>query len=150
VYKGTAAGNEVFFTQISSSTTTFTGQHLTPLTQFAWFVRAEVAELDSGPSNDAVATTPDVPAAPANFRVTNKTSTAVALAWDASPNALEYQIHMSTNGGTTFTFKTAVLASVTSVVIGNLAPGTYQFEVLVEDVARNTGHLSAPVSVTLP
>src|SRR4029079_1512585 len=69
VYKGTAPGNEVFFTTVpgGGAATTLTCKHLDPLTQYTWCVRVEAPELDSGPSNEAVKTTPDVPAAPTNF-----------------------------------------------------------------------------------
>ena len=151
VYKGTALGNEAFFTTVTGggTSTTFTGQHLDPLTQYTWFVRVEAPELDSNPSNEVLQATPDVPAAPTNFRVTNVANHSVGLAWDASANALAYRVFLSTDGGATFTAKQAVAAPATSMVIANVA-GNDQFEILVEDVAQNTGHLSAPISVTVP
>jgi hypothetical protein len=151
VYRGTAAGNEVFFTTVpgGGAATTFTGQHLDPLTQYTWFVRVEAPELDSNPSNEVVKSTPDVPAAPANLHVTGVANHSVGLAWNASPNALVYRVFISTDGGATFTPKQAVSAPATSMVIANVA-GNDQFEILVEDVAQNVGHLSAPISVTVP
>jgi hypothetical protein len=81
VYKGTALGNEVFFTQVPTAQIgNYVGQNLTPLTQFSWFVRVETNELDSDPSNEVVLTTPDVPAPPTNFRVTSVANHSVALA----------------------------------------------------------------------
>ena len=150
VYKGTALGNEVFFTQVPTAQIgNYVGQNLTPLTQFSWFVRVETNELDSDPSNEVVLTTPDVPAPPTNFRVTSVANHSVALAWDASANAQAYQIFMSTDGGATFALKQSVPAPGTTTVIANV-PGADQFEILVKDVAANVGHLSAPISVTVP
>jgi hypothetical protein len=147
IYKGTAPGNETFFTQVPTNQVgNYVGQHLDPLTTYTWFVRVETAELDSDPSNEIQVTTPDVPAAPANFRVTNIANHAVGLAWDASANAKVYRITMSgaATGGQ------AVLAPTTTAVFSNLAPGTYQFTILVEDTAVNTGHTSAPVTAVVP
>lgn len=148
VYKGTAPGNEEFFTQVvgGGSATSFVGQHLDPLTQYSWFVRVEAGELTSNPSNEVVLSTPDVPAAPANFRVTSTANHAVGLAWDASPSAAVYRISMAGAA----TAGQAVVAPRTTAVFANLAPGTYQFTILVEDTAQNKGHASAPLSVTVP
>ena len=44
----------------------------------------------------------------------------------------------------------SVDASTTSALVTNLGPGTYQFEVAAEDSGQNLGHLSSPVTVTLP
>lgn len=153
IYKGTAPGNETFFTQvIVSQVGNFPAQHLSPLTQYAWFVRVETNELDSDPSNELLLTTPDVPSPPTNFRSLGTSPGRVNLAWDAAPNALAYDIRWSTDGGTTFPpgNLTAVGASQTSTTVANLAPGSYQFEIQVRDIGDNFGHFSAPLSVTIP
>lgn len=59
VYRGTATGNESFLTSVAGSALTFRAQQLSPLTQYSWFVRAEVGTLASPASNEVVLSTPD-------------------------------------------------------------------------------------------
>jgi len=61
VYRGTGPGNESFLTSVAGSSLSFSAQPLAPLTQYSWFVRAEVGTLDSPASNEVVLSTPDVP-----------------------------------------------------------------------------------------
>jgi hypothetical protein len=63
--------------------------------------------------------------------------------------AAAYQLYQSTHGGP-FVLEQSVDASTTSALVANLGSGTYQFEVAAEDSDQNQGHLSSPVTVTLP
>lgn len=148
VYRGTAAGNETFLTTTQS--TTFVGQHLNPNTQYSWYVRAEVSELDSNPSNEVLATTPDVLPAPTGVTATANSSTRVTVAWTAVTGASSYKVYQSTDN-TTFVQVSAVLSPTTSVQIANLTTKTtYYYQVLAVDAGGNLGKRSASVMVTTP
>jgi fibronectin type 3 domain-containing protein len=149
VSKGTASGNEVFFTH-SPATPTFEGDHLTPNTQSSWTVRAVVNHLFSNPSNEVVATTNPAPAAPANVTATLVTPDRIQVDWSPVPSAFKYLVFQSTAGGP-FVFAGSLLAPSTSFLAVNLSPGTtYAFEVQAEDAVQTQGPLSLPASATTP
>jgi fibronectin type 3 domain-containing protein len=148
VYKGTAPGNETFATTVPSNT--FTGQHLTPNTQYTWYVRAEVGELDSPNSNEVVLTTPDLPSPPATVNAVANSSTRVTVSWSAVTNAQSYRVYKSTNGGA-YTLAATVVAPGLSVQLANLTTMTmYSFEVVTVDTGGNVSTFSSPASVTTP
>lgn len=149
VYRGTAAGNESFLTSVAASSLSFDAQQLSPLTRYSWFVRAEVGDLDSPASNEVVISTPDLLPAPGNVTAAAQPPSSAALSWSAVTGAAGYRIYLSSNGGP-FVLQQSVDDSITSLAVGGLSSGTYQFEVAAEDAGQNQGHLSAPVSVTLP
>lgn len=120
-----------------------------PLTQYSWFVRAEVGDLDSPASNEVLRSTPDLLPAPGNVTATAQPPSSAALSWSAVTGADGYQLYQSANGGP-FVLQQSVGAATTSLAVGGLSSGTYQFEVAAEDSGQNQGHLSAPASVTLP
>ncbi len=62
ISKGTAAGNEVFFTHAPASPPSFVAENLTPNTRYSWTVRAVVGRLFSSPSNEVIDTTQPAPA----------------------------------------------------------------------------------------
>ncbi len=74
VYKGTAAGNEMYFTSVPASSLSFTGQHLTPLTQYSWYVRLGGRRarrfVEQAPEHDVIGTTLAGPVAPTNLTAT--------------------------------------------------------------------------------
>ncbi|HEX3760850.1 MAG TPA: fibronectin type III domain-containing protein [Kofleriaceae bacterium] len=150
ISKGTAAGNEAFFTHSPASPATFVGEHLAPATQSSWTVRAVVGKLFSNPSNEVVDSTNGPPAAPTNVTATVVAPDRIQVQWTAAPDAVKYFVFMSTNGGP-FVGTGAVLAPDTSFLAVNLAAGTsYAFQVQSEDVAQTDGPMSAPVSATTP
>ena len=150
VFRGTAAGNEEFLTSVAGTSLTFTGQHLDPLTQYSWFVRATIGGDPYSQSNEVVLSTPDVLPAPANVMATPVLPTRVTVSWSAVTGATSYKIFRSSTGATgPFSQVGAVLAPTTSFQSANLTTGTtYWFEVLAVDAGGNLGHLSAPVSAT--
>jgi fibronectin type 3 domain-containing protein len=149
VFWGTAPGNESFLTSVAGSSLSFNAQQLSPLTQYSWFVRAEVGTLDSPASNEVVLSTPDILPTPVNVTATAQPPASAALSWSAVTGAAAYQLYQSTNGGP-FVLEQSVDASTTSALVTNLGSGTYHFEVAAEDSGQNQGHLSSPVTVTLP
>lgn len=150
ISKGTAAGNEAFFTHSPASPASFVGEHLTPSTQYSWTVRAVVGKLFSNPSNEVVDTTKPPPAAPTNVTAAVIAPDRIQVQWTAAPDAVKYFVFMSTAGGP-FVGVGAVLAPGTSFVAVNLsAATTYTFQVQSEDIAQTDGPMSASASATTP
>jgi fibronectin type 3 domain-containing protein len=152
ISKGTAAGNEVFLTHSPANPATYTGDHLTPNTQYSWTVRAVVGRLFSNASVDVVATTNPPPAAPTNLTAMVVAPDRIRLNWTAAPNAVKYYVFQSTTGaGGPFTFRGTVLSPTTTFDAVNLAAATtYTFEVQSEDAGITVGPFSAPASATTP
>lgn len=149
VYKGTAPGNEKFFTSVAGTSTTFVGQHLTPNSTTTWFVRATTGGPPFSTSNEVSVTTPDILAAP-TVTATPANATRMNVSWTAVTGAASYKIFQSTSGGP-FVQVGAVLAPTTSMQVANLTTKTtYTYQVLAVDTGGNLGHLSAPVSATTP
>lgn len=150
ISKGTAPGNEVFFTHSPANPPSFVGEHLTPDTQYSWTVRAVVGKLFSNPSNEVVDTTKPPPAPPTNVTATVVAPDRIQVQWTAAPDAVKYFVFMSTAGGP-FAGVGAVLAPDTSFLAVNLAAGTtYAFQVQSEDIAQTDGPMSATASATTP
>jgi hypothetical protein len=148
VFRGSAAGDEVFFTSVPGSQTTFAGQHLDPLTQYSWLVRTTVGGEPFSTSNEVVISTPDVLPAPEPVTATPNTPSRITVAWTAVAGATSYKIFQSTSGGP-FVQVGAVLAPTTSMQIANLtAKTTYAYQVLAVDGGGNLGRLSTPVLAT--
>lgn len=152
VFRGTTTGDEQFLTSVVGTSLTFTGQHLTPLTQFSWFVRATIGGDPYSTSNEVLQTTPDVLAAPATVTATAINATRVGVSWSAVTGATSYKIFQSTTGAAgPFSQVGAVLTPITSFQVANLTTRTtYFYEVLAVDGGANRGHLSTPVSATTP
>lgn len=149
--KGTAAGNEQFYTHIPN-TGSYTADHLTPGTQYSWTVRAVVNGLYSNPSNSAVGTTNGPPAAPTNVTATAISSTRINVTWSTVTGAVKYYVFQSTSGGA-YTQVGSVVASSSSpsFLAVNLTPSTtYSYKIQAEDSGQITSALSAPASATTP
>ncbi|HET7501668.1 MAG TPA: LamG-like jellyroll fold domain-containing protein [Kofleriaceae bacterium] len=150
ISKGTAAGNEQFFTHSPADPPTFEADHLGPNTQSSWTVRAVVNHLFSNPSNEVIGTTNPPPAAPANVTATLIAPDRIQVDWSPVTGAFKYLVFMSTNGGP-FVFRGSLLAPSTTFLAVSLAPATtYSFEVQAEDAVQTQGALSAPASATTP
>jgi large repetitive protein len=152
ISKGTASGNEVFLTHSPANPAAYTGDHLTPNTQYSWTVRSVVGRLFSNASVEIIATTNPPPAAPTNLAATVVLPNRIRVDWTAAPNAVKYYVFQSTSGpGGPFTFRGTVLAPSTTFDAANLAAATtYTFEVQSEDAGLTIGPLSAPISATTP
>ncbi len=150
VSKGTAPGNEAFFTHSPANPTTFEGDHLTPSTQFSWTVRAVVNHLFSNPSNEAVGTTAAPPAAPANVTATVVAPDRIQVDWSPVTGAFKYFVFESVSGGP-FVLAGSIVAPDTSFLAVNLsAATTYAFRVQAEDAVQTDGPLSQSASATTP
>ena len=148
VFRGTAAGDEVFFTSVPGSQTTFAGQHLDPLTQYSGLVRTTAGGEPFSTSNEVVISTPDVLPAPEPVTATPNTPSRITVVWTAVAGATSYKIFQSTSGGP-FVQVGAVLAPATSMQVANLtAKTTYAYQVLAVDGGGNLGRLSTPVRAT--
>lgn len=148
VYKGTAAGNEQFFTSVAGNKLSFVGQHLTPLTNYTWFVRTTAGGLPYSTSNEVAAKTPDILPAPVGLSATSTSATTVNVLWKQVIGATSYKVLLSTAGGP-FVQAATTLPPVTSLVLGKLTTKTnYRIEVQAVDSGDNDGHLTAPVSFT--
>ncbi|HEX7836974.1 MAG TPA: fibronectin type III domain-containing protein [Kofleriaceae bacterium] len=151
VFRGTNAGDEQFLTSVAIPSLTFTGQHLTPLTQFSWFVRATIGGDPYSTSNEVVQSTPDVLAAPATVTATPVSTSRITVSWSAVTGATSYKIFQSTSATGPFSQVGALLSPATSFQVANLTTKTtYFYEVLAVDGGANLGHLSTPVSATTP
>ncbi|HEX3478031.1 MAG TPA: fibronectin type III domain-containing protein [Kofleriaceae bacterium] len=150
VSKGTAPGNEQFFTHSPANPPTFEGDHLTPNSTFSWTVRTVAHGLFSNPSNEAIGTTQPPPDAPANVTATVIAPDRIQVSWSPVTAAVKYLVFESVGGGP-FTFAASLVAPGTTFTAVNLSPATtYSFEVQSEDAVQTDGPLSAPASATTP
>jgi hypothetical protein len=151
VFKGSAPGNEAFFT--SNPDTNFVGDHLSPNQTTTWQVVTIRGGLVSGRSTELTAVTNGPPSAPTGLTATLDPCCSpqrVNLSWNAVPGATQYSLLRSTNGGA-FVSIGSTLAPVTSFQAAGLATGTtYQFTVATKDDGGTLGAPSAPVSATTP
>lgn len=149
IEKGTASGNQVFFTH-SPATPTFHGDHLTPSAQYSWRVRSVRNGLYSAPSNEVVATTDAGPAAPTNVVATVVAPDRIDITWNAVGSAFKYYVFESVNGGG-FNFRGSVVAPTTTFTAVNLLPATtYSYQIQAEDIGQIVGPMSASGSATTP
>jgi chitodextrinase len=135
--------------QVASPTgTSFTDAGLTPSTTHSYTIAAVDAANHVSAQSGAVSgtTTADTtaPSQPANVRVTLTTSSAAALAWDASTdNAAVKDYVVYRNGNQVGT------SATTSFTDSALAPGTaYGFTVRARDMANNLSSASTLLTVT--
>jgi FtsP/CotA-like multicopper oxidase with cupredoxin domain len=162
------AGNEAGFTiqRARSSTfttglTTFTvGANVTSYldttvglaTQYWYRVRAtNTGGTSAWAAAAPVTTAGQLPAAPANLRVTatatNGTTSSATLAWNAVPGSRRYYLERSTDGATWTRIATP---TTTSYVNAGLTPGaTYSYRVQAVN-AYGAGPFSAVLQVTAP
>lgn len=150
IEKGTAAGNETFYTHSRATPPTFPADHLTPNTQYSWRVRTVAHGLYSVPSNEVIGTTNPGPAAPVNVVATVIASDRIQVSWDAVGTAFKYYVFESVNGGS-FNFKGSVVAPTTTFEAANLLPATtYSYQIQVEDAGGVLSPMSASASATTP
>ncbi|HEY0190415.1 MAG TPA: fibronectin type III domain-containing protein [Kofleriaceae bacterium] len=150
LYKGTAAGNEQYFTSVPGNLLSFVGQHLSPLTTYTWFVRTTTGGLPYSTSNEVTATTPDVLAAPTGLTASVVAGPRANVKWNQVAGATSYKVFLSTKGGA-FVQVATTLPPVVSVQLAKLTAKTaYRVEVQAVDSGDNDGHLTNPVSFTTP
>lgn len=149
VEKGTAAGNEVFYTH-SPATASFAADHLSPSTQYSWRIRSVRNGLYSAPSTEVIGTTNAPPTAPTGVTATLVSSNRIQVSWNSVSSAVKYYVFQSVAGGP-FTFQGSVVAPATSLLVANLsAATTYAYQVQAEDSSQVVSANSASASTTTP
>ncbi len=145
VYRGTTLATTV-------TTTAATVSGLTASTAYSFTVRAKDAAGNTSAASAALSVTTDAtgggdtqaPTVPGNFRSTGKTSSSVALAWNASTDNVGVTGYNVYRGSTLELSVTSTTANVTSLA----ANTAYSFTVRSRDAAGNLSAASAAVSVT--
>lgn len=144
-----AEGRYVTVATLPQDQTTYTKTGLIPNVQYFFHVEA-VDPSGNKTLSDGVYTTTDPdrtpPPAPANLRVTQVTSSQIALAWDASSDdtgIAAYQVSVTpSDAAVTFT-------GATSARLVGLAPNTaYTITVRARDLGYNVSPPSAPATAT--
>lgn len=149
VEKGTASGNEAFYTH-SPATPAFVADHLTPNTQYSWRVRTVRNGLYSVPSAEVIGNSDPGPTAPTGVAASLIASDRIQVTWSAVSSAVKYYVFESVAGGA-FTFKGSVVAPGTSFLAVNLAPATtYAYQVQAEDSGQIVSSMSAMASAATP
>ena len=133
----------------SSPTTTLADTTVAPLQSYTYTVSArDAAGNSSSPSAQLVATTPPAPSdstapsVPAALRITSRTSTSIALSWNASTDNVAVSGYIvSRDGGD------LAPTATPGLVDSGLAPGTsHTYRVRAVDASANPSALSSPVS----
>jgi fibronectin type 3 domain-containing protein len=146
VSKGTAAGNETFFTSSPATSPTFIYGHLDPGTQYSWRVAVVKGGLFSNPSNEVIASTFPGPTVPTNMTATAVSSSRIRVDWTAVSGAVFYQVYQSVSGGP-FTFlSTTSNATFTAAGLTSMTP--YSYEVRALDSGNTLSPFSVPASAT--
>lgn len=149
VEKGTASGNQVFYTH-SPAAPTFQADHLTPSTQYSWRVRTVKNGLVGAPSAEVIGTTDPGPTAPLGVTASLISSDRIQVTWSSVSSAVKYYVFESVGGGP-FNFKGSVVSPGTSLVAVYLAPATtYAYQVQAEDAGQVVSPMSATTSATTP
>lgn len=149
IEKGTAAGNETFYTH-SQPAPSFPVDHLSPNTQYSFRVRAVKNGLYSPPSTEVIGTTLAGPTTPTGVAASLVVSDRIQVTWSAVSTAVKYYVFRSAAGGA-FTFVGSVVAPTTTFLSANLAPATtYAYQVQAEDVGQVVSGMSASASATTP
>jgi fibronectin type 3 domain-containing protein len=147
IYRGSAAGNETFYTSAPNSTT-FSGDHLTPGQTTSWEVRAVRAGLISNFSNEQVVTTLGAPSAPSGITAVATSTSQIDLTWSAVTNAKAYYIYISVGGGPYTVFGAVLSPSLTFTAGGLTTMTAYSFVMTTLDQDNTESAQSAPVSAT--
>jgi chitinase len=145
VYRGSTLA-----TSVTGTTATVSG--LTASTAYTFTVRAKDAAGNTSTASNAVTVTTDgtgggdttAPSVPGNLHSTGKTSSSVALAWNASTDNVGVTGYDVYRGSTLAITVTGTSANVTSLA----ANTAYTFTVRAKDAAGNTSGNSNAVTVT--
>lgn len=147
LFRGTASGNQTFYTSVAG--TQFVAANLAVETEYSWYVLADVNDVYSEPSNEALATTFPPPNAVSDLVGTYVPTNRANLTWSAVPRAVRYFIYQSVNGGA-FTYRTTVLNAGTFQVANLSGASTYQFYVVALDDSSTPSQPSNIVTVMTP
>jgi hypothetical protein len=140
VFRGLAGpGSETTYTECCTGTTnTFVADHLTPATNYCWFI-VNVNNLGqrSAPSNEVCLTTPGTPVVspPATVTATAVSASRINVDWSAVAGATKYFVNESVAGGA-FTRVGSVTAPALQLQRANLLASTeycYTVETVTND-----------------
>ncbi|MDB4956616.1 MAG: cell wall-binding protein [Myxococcales bacterium] len=148
ILKGSAPGNETFYTSSPPASPTFGAGHLTPGTQYSWQVTQVEHGLISKPSNEQVASTAAAPTAPTGVMANAVSKAQINVSWTAVTGATKYFVYQSTSGGP-YVFKGSALSPATTLGAAGLTTmTTYSYEVAAQDGGGSVSPMSTPASAT--
>jgi hypothetical protein len=157
IFRATGASGGTFTQVGTSTTTTFTGGGLSPVTTYRFQVRArDAAGNPSGFSPVLSVTTPTdqtplpPPAPPAGPpSATGITCTGITLTWPASPTpGVTYQIERATGAAAVFTVVgTSTTTSFTDTTVAPLQ--SYRYQIRARD-SNGVSNATTPLAVMMP
>ncbi len=143
------AWNEI--AQVGDNTTTYSDNNLTPDTQYCYLVRAYNSVGNSDYSNEACATTFDVPPIPpTNLSATAQSSTQINLSWtDNADNETGFKIERKTGSNGTWNDMDSVGANTTTYSDNNLTANTeYCYRVRTYNSVGNSNYTNESCATT--
>jgi len=153
VERKTGGGSWVTLTQVAANTVSYGDTSVRENTTYTYRVFAYNDSGDSGASNEATVTTPDltVPVAPSGLQAVALSATRVALTWvDNSYNEDGFKIERKTGAGGTWGQVGTVGEGITTFTDGGLSElTTYNYRVKAYNNAGDSDY-SNEVSVTTP
>jgi hypothetical protein len=138
---------------VGANVTTYSDTGLTPLTTYAYRVRASNLNDYSDYSNTAIATTLTAPpAAPTNLGANAVSSSQIDLSWtDNSNDETAFKIERSTDAGLTFGEIATVTTDATTFTDTGLAPlTTYTYQVRASNSGGDSAYSNTATAITLP
>ncbi len=148
--RGTAPGNEISYTTLPPTPTSFSDGHLVGNEQLSYEVKAVIGASISTVSNQVVVTTPacTVLPPPTTVTATAISSSRITVTWNAVAGATKYLIFMAQGAGA-FNSVGSVLAPTTTFTIAGLLPNTtYNFKIRSVDANGVQSADSAVASAT--
>jgi hypothetical protein len=150
--KSGTAGSYAQIATVGAGVTSYSDGGLAPATQYTYRVRAYNSAGASPYSNEASATTADVPpAAPSNLATTAATSTRINLTWvDNSTNESGFLVERRDGPAGSYAQVATLGAGVTSYRDGGLTPSTlYTYRVRAYNAAGTSAYSNQSSSTTL-
>jgi len=144
-------GGFSFLVSVGANTTNYTDNAVSPNTNYTYRVRAESLVGSSSFSNEASATTPDIPpAAPSNLQASAISTNQINLTWsDNSNNETQFRIERRVGGGG-FSFLVNVGANTQNYSDTALAPATtYTYRVRAENSAGSSSFSNEASATTI-
>jgi len=138
---------------LTSNTTTYQDTGLSPLTGYAYLVKAVNAQGESAASNQLAVTTdqPPPPDAPASLSGSALSSEAIVLNWSLSTGAESYVIEVKVGDGFFTGFYTASATETQYTDYGMTANTSYVFRILARSEWGDSAYtVSDPITTPLP
>ena len=153
IYRSTSASGPFNVQAGTSVTTTFNNTGLTPSTTYYYEITASNAggtsALSTPPASATTKTAPPPPpVAPTTVSAMTKSSSAIAVSWNAPVNATSYTIYRSTNSSGPFTTQVGTSASAAFNDTGLTPSTTYYYEITASDAGGTSALSTPPASAT--